>query len=258
MPFSINPDGTISFIAVEYDSAGRMKIKKKNNTFETPRTGINPYSANRINKRKKRKNKKSTLESDNSTKSSNKQSDVSTDTRSERITPQFEVPTALTAESKKKDRAGRKQKPFLSIESIDTYFKQRKLCNDEVPTAIYKYAERELSGDLWNYFLQCYHEHTEYCQNIGTKAQKDTPSSSALRGASLSSDVVFGKSSGSSRQPRFGYARDIYGRIQERDHLDEERNNEFQQAQRRQSGYDYSGYDAADDHDSYYDSPGYD
>ena len=171
------------------------------------------------------------------------------------IVPNKRTPTTVSKES---DRAGRKQKPFLSMESIDTYFKQRRLCNDVVPTAIYKYAERELAGDLWNYFLQCYNEHTEYRQSIGKKKQKDTMTSSALRGASLGSDVVFGKHSGSSRQPRFGYARDKYGRIQERDHLDEERRNEFRQAQRRQSGSDFSSYDPEDDHDSYYESGGYD
>lgn len=57
-----------------------------------------------------------------------------------------------------------------------------------------------------------------------------------------------------SRKPKYGYARDIYGRVQERDSLDEEWRNEFKQAQMRQSNYDYSSYDANDDHDGCYSS----
>lgn len=62
---------------------------------------------------------------------------------------------------------------------------------------------------------------------------------------------------GASRHPKYGYARDRYGRAQERDSFNEEGRNEFGQAQRYQSNYDYSSYDAEDDHDSYYDTDGY-
>lgn len=68
-------------------------------------------------------------------------------------------------------------------------------------------------------------------------------------------DTIWGRSINSaSRKPKYGYARDRYGRIQERDHLDEDRRNEFKQAQRRQSNYDYSSYDSNDDHDGAYSS----
>lgn len=71
--------------------------------------------------------------------------------------------------------------------------------------------------------------------------------------------AIVNKKSGrcASRHPQYGYARDRYGRVQERDSFNENRRNEFEQAQKYQSNYDYSSYDAEDDHDSYYDTDGY-
>ncbi len=51
------------------------------------------------------------------------------------------------------------------------------------------------------------------------------------------------------RAPKYAYARDRYGRVQERDSFNEEKRNEFYTAQNRQNHYDYSSYDANDDHD---------
>lgn len=46
------------------------------------------------------------------------------------------------------------------------------------------------------------------------------------------------------RKPKYGYARDIFGRIQERDRFKEEvHENQI---------YDYSNYDREDDHDNVY------
>jgi hypothetical protein len=64
---------------------------------------------------------------------------------------------------------------------------------------------------------------------------------------------IYGRSvNGASRQPKYGYARDRYGRIQERDHYNEDRHNEFKKAQNDQRNYDYSDYDVNDDHDGAY------
>lgn len=64
---------------------------------------------------------------------------------------------------------------------------------------------------------------------------------------------IYGRSeNGASRQPKYGYARDRYGRIQERDHYNEDRHNEFKRAQNNQRNYDYSDYDSNDDHDGAY------
>ena len=54
------------------------------------------------------------------------------------------------------------------------------------------------------------------------------------------------------RAPKYAYARDRYGRVQERDSFNEEKRNEFYTAQNRQNHYDYSSYDANDDHDGAY------
>lgn len=54
------------------------------------------------------------------------------------------------------------------------------------------------------------------------------------------------------RPPKYAYARDRYGRVQERDSFNEEKRNEFYSAQNRQKHYDYSDYDANDDNDGAY------
>ena len=54
------------------------------------------------------------------------------------------------------------------------------------------------------------------------------------------------------RPPKYAYARDRYGRVQERDSFNEEKKNEFYVAQKRQKNYDYSSYDANDDNDGAY------
>lgn len=57
---------------------------------------------------------------------------------------------------------------------------------------------------------------------------------------------------GASRNPKYGYARDRFGRVQERDSFNEERRNEFYTASKHQNNYDYSSYDSNDDHDGAY------
>ena len=54
------------------------------------------------------------------------------------------------------------------------------------------------------------------------------------------------------RPPKYAYARDRYGRVQERDSFNEEKKNEFYVAQNRQRNYDYSSYDSNDDNDGAY------
>jgi hypothetical protein len=56
------------------------------------------------------------------------------------------------------------------------------------------------------------------------------------------------------RKPKYGYARDIFGRVQHRDVFADDRFNDFEQSQRLQSNYDYSNYDADDDNDGAYSS----
>ena len=74
---------------------------------------------------------------------------------------------------------------------------------------------------------------------------------STIKDSLVDSDVIY-KRNGPSRPPKYGYARDYFGRVQERDSFNEEKKNEFKQAQNKQSRYDYSNYDAEDDHDGVY------
>ena len=46
------------------------------------------------------------------------------------------------------------------------------------------------------------------------------------------------------KKPKYGYARDRYGRVQDRD--------SYQEEIHRSPVYDYSSYDSEDDHDNYY------
>lgn len=57
---------------------------------------------------------------------------------------------------------------------------------------------------------------------------------------------------GFTRKPKYGYARDIFGRVQERDCYNEDLRNEFRAAQSHQMDYDYSSFDENDDHDGAY------
>ena len=52
------------------------------------------------------------------------------------------------------------------------------------------------------------------------------------------------------RKPKYGYARDIFGRVQERDLYKEEKH--------EKPKYDYSSYDREDDHDNVYYNEMYD
>lgn len=57
---------------------------------------------------------------------------------------------------------------------------------------------------------------------------------------------------GFTRNPKYGYARDIFGRVQEMDSYNENLRNDFHTAQSHQMDYDYSNYDENDDHDGTY------
>lgn len=59
--------------------------------------------------------------------------------------------------------------------------------------------------------------------------------------------------SASKNNPKYGYARDRYGRIVERDHYTEDGQNEFNKHQQAQLNYDYSTFDSQDDNDGAYD-----
>lgn len=283
MPFIINPDGTVKLLEVEYDSRGNMSLKRKGIQSDLSSKEYSKIPATSyVKKRKKKKKKQSSI--CEKTTSPNVQSDVS---------PQKEIPTNRISPSENLIKHEHRTRLFLTRQSIDTYFKKRMALQRPVPIGIYMYAVHTLKDNLLGYFLQLYEKYKGYCLKKGWEVEEqekekkennknkrkkknkisdcgssnhrsgytlaDIATVSSLHEKSSGEDYAWGRSIlGSSHQPKYGYARDRYGRIQERDHIDEDRQNEFRQAQRRQSAYDFSSYDAEDDHDSYYDNDRYD
>ncbi len=173
-------------------------------------------------------------------------------------------------------------------EDIDRYFENRKAKQQIVPKEVYTQASFFLRGAILKYFRQKYSQHQELCRlngwkqkpslNTGKKQKKpknktvkrpaskdgnSTPKNTIgdiatiIRTDTTTNDNVVFKTPGT-RKPKAGYALDYFGRVQKRDLLDEDKNNEFKQSQIQQSNYDYSNYDKEDDHDSFYDSNKYD
>lgn len=170
------------------------------------------------------------------------------------------VPKVVVSSPKYVSKTPDKKKLFQNKEAIDEYFTKRRELHQIVHQEILEYAIKHLSRDLSTYFAKCFNEHNDYCRSQGwykkepEVKQKKTRKESAITPIGKVSSRKFGNS----RHPVYGYARDRYGRVQERDSLNEDRKNEFRQSQSLQSRYDYSSYDSENDHDSYYDSNSYD
>lgn len=60
------------------------------------------------------------------------------------------------------------------------------------------------------------------------------------------------------KKPKYGYARDYFGRVRKSDLYSDENNNDDYTARSHQNNYDYSLFDSEDDHDNYYDNDYYD
>lgn len=260
MAIVINPDGTVSTIEVDHDAYGNIRPKMPQDIAEKP--SEKHYMSSSQNKdfiyprAQKKKHKKV-------------------------------VASSASNQSQGKTKVVTKQ-------SIDRYFAYVKSHNQRITEKEYTTTLRLLQGEVRDYYEQRYLEykidHTPKPVNAittkpaeGKKKKKkknkqnkqlkkethakqfisrrsgftiaEIASFSSLKGALPGNDVINGRSIyGASRQPKYGYARDRYGRVQERDSFNEDRKNEFKLAQSRNKNYDYSSFDAEDDHDSYYDS----
>ena len=280
MAYVINPDGTVSLIEVEYDSAGNIHPKRVSNIEEDlgagGHSGLDWQHSNSAYSSKKKKKKK--LDSKT----------VSISGEHEQM-PKQETPVHV--ETAVPNNGEVNQGPvhiprFLTKQSIDKYFDRRKMALKPVPMKVYVYAKSILKYNLWDYFVKRYDEHNQYLgklqvlldEGIGhekkrkknkakkvprTESKKNTIGDIA-KITSLSHHSTDSSEFGGNgivrkgRTPQYGYARDRYGRIQERDHYNEEKRNEFYQSSKHQNNYDYSNYDAEEDHDSYYENKGYD
>ena len=194
-----------------------------------------------------------------------------------------------TFPSKKKRDQRAVREPVITRQSISDYFSRKKASHQAISKGAYLNATSKLKGKLLDYFLECYNTHQEYCREMGWETGKlpkykkkdkqqvkintpiqnshyssgntlsDIATISSLKDSSSANSINHERTLlSASRQPKYGYARDRYGRIQERDKYDEERINDFKHAHKQQANYDYSNYDENDDHDSFYDNKGYD
>ena len=256
MAYVINPDGTITTVEADYDRYGNLKPKINSELLKEQVVNYNP---NVPPERRKTKVKQS--------------APVKKKSKMSRSIPP------------------KRQLQFISIAEIDMFFRDRIANKKRIYSDEYLSIVKSLPKVLKDYFISRYHKYMGYNSVVDdflrsrktfkkpknknkTKKNKNphvvknvTMSSSTSSGFSISDiatysslhkrtpdgDMVNGQSlKGASRQPKYGYARDRFGRVQERDSYNEDLRNEFRNAQRHQKNYDYSSYDADDDHDGAY------
>ena len=270
MAYVVNPDGTVTFIEVKEDRFGNLKPTGSYDLLEQSNKSAVGYSSYTPPKpKKKRKKCKRNAYYANETNSEVTVSKQSTD-----------KPVQSTVKNPR----------IITRQSIENFFKRKKEQRQLVTAEDVIRATSKLKGNLLYYFMQQYEQYKEYCLTMGwgqktthsNKGKKDlntpkkrvnktsskqythnTPKNtlediatfSKLKDSMSDSDVIY--KSTSKRHPQAGYARDYFGRVQKRDLLNEDKNNEFKKSQNRQTNYDYSNYDKEDDHDSYYDSGSY-
>lgn len=251
MAYIINPDGTISTVDANYDHNGNIKPKIDSEFLKEQAIHYN-----------------------------------------RNIEPLQNRISSSTPRTKKKKKVVKrippfKQKQFISKAEIDFFFKDRKCSGRRISNEEYSKILLSLPDVLKDYFVSCFlrykgyklSENEDFRKRKTFKKNKNNSknkqnNSHIVRDASTihsgfslgevatfssynkrtpEGNMVNGKSlKGASRNPKYGYARDRYGRVQERDSYNEERRNEFHNAQNYQKNYDYSNYDANDDHDGAY------
>ena len=261
MAYYINPDGTITTVEADYDRNGNLKPKINCELLNEQEITYSTSSASAT------KNTKGT------------------------IRPKGSVPCKkkkTTANTNKSTKG----KLFINTAEIDLFFKDRIATRKGIGTDEYIKITDNLPIGLKDYFIRRYREYLglkwgayENLRNRNTfkkpknkkKVSSKKKASHAVKDVSIRTtahtgfslgeiatfspmnkqtpdgDMVNGRSLfGASRKPKYGYARDRYGRVQERDSFNEERRNEFHQSQHHQKNYDYSSYDENDDHDGAY------
>jgi hypothetical protein len=256
MAYVINPDGTITTVEADYDRNGNLKPKINCELLKEQVVNYNPNIA----------------------------------PEGRKVKPKQSVPIKKKKKVSRSIPLKR-QLRFVSTAEIELFFKDRIANKQRIYTDEYLSIVKSLPKVLKDYFISRYHKYIGYNSVVDDylrsrknfkkpknkkKIKKNknphvvknvTMSSSTSSGFSIGDiatysslhkrtpdgDLVNGQSlKGASRQPKFGYARDRFGRVQERDSFNEDLRNEFRNAQRHQKNYDYSSYDADDDHDGAY------
>ncbi len=270
MAYVVNPDGTVTFIEVKEDRFGNLKPTGSYDLLEQPNKSAVGYSNYTPPKPKKKRKK------------CKRNAYYSNETNSE--------VTETKPSSDKPSPSPVKSPRIITRQSIQNFFNKKKAHRQPVTIEEVLKAQSKLQDNLLAFFMQQYEQYNEYCRTMGWgqkpsnpnkgKKKMNTPKKrgnhasskqynhnapkntlediatfSKLKDSMTDSDVIY--KSTSKRHPQAGYARDYFGRVQKRDLLNEEKDNEFKKSQNRQSNYDYSNYDKEDDHDSYYDSGSY-
>ena len=265
MAIVINPDGTVSTIEVDHDAYGNIRPKMPQDIAEMP--SEKPYMPSSNNKdfiyprMQKKKHKKvfsstSHESQGNTVKSTKVITKKSIDryfayikSHRQRITDNEYTKTLCLLQGEVRDyyeqryseyKIEHSPQPASAISTKPAESNKKKKKNKQNKQN--KQQKKETQAK-------------QYISRSSGYTIAEIASFSSLKGALPGNDIINGRSIyGASRQPKYGYVRDRYGRVQERDSFNEDRKNEFKLAQKQHQNYDYSSYDAEDDHDSYYDS----
>lgn len=267
MAYVINPDGTITTVPADYDRNGNLSIKR-GYTFEgeggSPKKDVKPAPANRRNKTPKSPNiprKKNLIQS------------VSSDSGTQKKRPKTIL---LGEDSSSSDEDYRINDPTylrrnhfkssISEVDIEKFFLKRRRNNRFITNKEYVEILTKLKGPIAAYFASCYREYIKdlgFFNTIPGGGSNKTKKEKKRKGGKKNKQQkqvnrqpdntpVTAPLLHKGRKPKYGYARDRFGRVQERDSFNEEKGNEFHQARNSQRNYDYSSFDANDDHDGAY------
>jgi len=256
MAIVINPDGTVSTIETTYDQYGNIRPKIDSELMREQEIHYN-------------KNAQS--------KSSDKGNVYPVSSSSSEKTVSRPIPF--------------KRQIFLTTSQVDRFFSKRIASGKWIGSKEFQRIKNTLATTLQIYFASKYEHYKEQINGLNEaikrktfkkpkvkKKNKNKPShqvkevkvhhnnhaSFTIGGiakfgylkenyaSSQDIDVRTSNPPRPARAPKYAYARDRYGRVQERDSFNEERRNEFYTAQKRQNHYDYSSYDENDDHDGAY------
>lgn len=162
--------------------------------------------------------------------------------------------TSKFAERNTKDKKQSKKatKTKNKSQEIDVLYISRLISsfarnNEPIPLSVINKVKKKItSRTIYDYFTErCNKHNSVYSLNSSRKGKKSSSnlySSSGFPNISSASKDIKGFGP---RKPKYGYARDRFGRIQERDHYIENRNSN--------PYHNNSNYDREDDHDSVYD-----
>lgn len=269
MAIVINSDGTVSTIETTHDQYGNIRPKMPTDNSTAPAESVSNRATNTIN--------------------SSRQREIHTIYPTEYATkPKVKVsPNKPKSKQVAKPKQTKPRYIFTTIGEINEFFKKRRLNGREVLFIEFSNISELLPNCLKNYFKKRYLEYKEHLSHVMTiksrelaeKIQQQKPkkevqqkgknshprssgftlgdilsssSKQALYASSSDFDVRTSNPPKPARPPQYAYARDRYGRVQERDCFNEEKKNEFYVAQNRQRNYDYSSYDDNDDSDGAY------